>query len=163
MALRKRVFVLTLFMITIVRLVPRRSSAQSDCTSTIISLAPCLNYITGSTDTPAVACCSQLEKVVQSEPRCLCLILDGGAAQFGVTVNQTKALELPGACSVQTPPVSRCKDAAAVAPAPPPGSGSETTPGGVSRGSFLQPVAFPVVFSVGFIILAYFSMHYMSS
>ncbi|KAL0914335.1 hypothetical protein M5K25_014676 [Dendrobium thyrsiflorum] len=165
MALRLQVLVFTLVMIMIIRLMPRRASAQSssDCSSTIISLAPCLNYITGSSDTPDVPCCSQLAKVVQSEPKCLCLVLNGGASQFGVTLNQTKALALPGACNVQTPPVSRCQDPTdATSPAPAPGSGSDSAPGKTSRGSFLQPVALPILFSVVFIILAGFSMHYIS-
>ncbi|KAI0501223.1 hypothetical protein KFK09_016166 [Dendrobium nobile] len=161
MALRLQVLVFTLVMIMIIRFMPRRAFAQSsDCTSTIISLAPCLNYITGSSDTPAVPCCTQLAQVVQTDPKCLCLVLNGGASQFGVTLNQTKALALPGACNVQTPPVSRCNDA--TSPAPAPGSGLDGAPGKTSRGSFLQPVALPILFSVVFIILVGFSMHYIS-
>ncbi|CAN1807962.1 Non-specific lipid transfer protein GPI-anchored 5 [Linum perenne] len=59
--------------------------AQSDCTNVLISLSPCLNYIT-----------------------CLCQLLNGGGSSFGVNINRTRALELPRACNVQTPPVSRC-------------------------------------------------------
>ncbi|KAK1262603.1 hypothetical protein QJS04_geneDACA021144 [Acorus gramineus] len=85
-----------------------RTSAQSGCTMAIIGLAPCLNYITGNTSTPASSCCSQLTSVVQSNPRCLCSLLNGGGSSFGINVNQTLALALPGACNVQTPPVSQC-------------------------------------------------------
>ncbi|CAL9125651.1 unnamed protein product [Musa acuminata var. zebrina] len=71
-------------------------------------LAPCLNYITGNTSTPSSTCCSQLASVVQSQPACLCSVLNGGASSLGVTNNQTRALALPGACKVQTLPVSDC-------------------------------------------------------
>ncbi|KAK1262607.1 hypothetical protein QJS04_geneDACA021142 [Acorus gramineus] len=84
------------------------TSAQSGCTTAIIGLAPCLNYITGNTSTPASSCCSQLASVVKSNPRCLCSLLNGGGSSFGINVNQTLALALPGACNVQTPPVSQC-------------------------------------------------------
>jgi hypothetical protein len=47
--------------------------------------------------------------VVASNPRCLCTVLGGGASSLGVTVNSTRALELPGACNVKTPPPSECK------------------------------------------------------
>ncbi|KAK1306039.1 hypothetical protein QJS10_CPA10g00752 [Acorus calamus] len=94
------------------------TSAQSGCTTAIIGLAPCLNYITGNTSTPASSCCSQLASVVKSNPRCLCSLLNGGGSSFGINVNQTLALALPGACNVQTPPVSQCN-----------GSGSKATPG----------------------------------
>lgn len=82
--------------------------AQSDCTNVIISLAPCLNYVSGSSSTPSPSCCSQLASVVKSNPRCLCTLLNGGGSSFGVSINETLALALPGACNVETPPVSRC-------------------------------------------------------
>ncbi|XP_064952795.1 non-specific lipid transfer protein GPI-anchored 5-like [Musa acuminata AAA Group] len=88
------------------------ASAQSGCTTTIISLAPCLNYITGNSSTPSSSCCSQLASVVQSQPACLCSVLNGGASSFGITINQTRALAMPAACNVQTPPVSKCNSVA---------------------------------------------------
>ncbi|EXB22123.1 Non-specific lipid-transfer protein-like protein [Morus notabilis] len=89
------------------------ATAQSGCTSVLISLSPCLNYVTGSSSTPTSSCCSQLASVVQSQPRCLCSVLNGGAmSSLGITLNQTLATSLPGACSVQTPPISRCNNAA---------------------------------------------------
>lgn len=93
------------------------SLAQSagGCTTALISLSPCLSYITGSgssssfTTTPSSSCCSRLASVVQSQPQCLCSALnDAAAASLGVTINQTRALALPAACNVQTPPPSRC-------------------------------------------------------
>ncbi|KAG6498671.1 non-specific lipid transfer protein GPI-anchored 2-like isoform X2 [Zingiber officinale] len=79
------------------------ASAQSGCTTAIISLSPCLGYIAGNTSTPSSSCCSQLATVVQSEPACLCSVLNGGASSLGVTVNQTRALALPGACGLRGP------------------------------------------------------------
>ncbi|KAK1309749.1 hypothetical protein QJS10_CPA08g00332 [Acorus calamus] len=102
------------------------SSAQSGCTTAIIGLAPCLNFITGNTSTPASSCCSQLASVVQSNPRCLCTLLNGGGSSFGINVNQTLALALPGACNVQTPPVSQCN--AATTPAQSPNAASKDSP-----------------------------------
>ncbi|KAK1286104.1 hypothetical protein QJS10_CPB20g01573 [Acorus calamus] len=105
-----------------------RTSAQSGCTMVIIGLAPCLNYITGNTSTPASSCCSQLSSVVQSNPRCLCSLLNGGGSSFGINVNQTLALALPGACNVQTPPVSQCNAAAATPPTESPPNATPSTP-----------------------------------
>ncbi|XP_074563757.1 non-specific lipid transfer protein GPI-anchored 5-like [Curcuma longa] len=99
-----------LVVVFIVALLLGTAAAQSStgCTSAIIGLAPCLNYITGNSTTPSSACCSQLASVVQSQPACLCSVLNGGASSFGVTVNQTRALAMPSACRVQTPPASQC-------------------------------------------------------
>ncbi|NP_001238368.1 Non-specific lipid transfer protein GPI-anchored 5-like precursor [Glycine max] len=86
-----------------------QNAAQSGCTNTLTSLSPCLNYIMGSSPTPSASCCSQLSSIVQSSPQCLCSVLNGGGSTFGITINQTLALSLPGACEVQTPPVSQCQ------------------------------------------------------
>ncbi|XP_038718869.1 non-specific lipid transfer protein GPI-anchored 19-like [Tripterygium wilfordii] len=92
--------------------------AQSSCTSVLIGMAPCLNFVTGSSPTPTASCCSQLASVVQSQPQCLCMILNGGGQSLGVTLNETLALALPGACNVQTPPVSKCDAANGPASSP---------------------------------------------
>ncbi|KAG5246230.1 non-specific lipid-transfer protein [Salix suchowensis] len=77
--------------------------AQSSCTNVIISMSPCLNYITGNSSSPSSSCCTQLANVVKSQPQCLCEVVNGGASSLGVNVNQTQALALPSACNVQTP------------------------------------------------------------
>ncbi|MBS2599554.1 protease inhibitor/seed storage/LTP family protein [Salmonella enterica subsp. enterica serovar Typhimurium] len=86
--------------------------AQSDCTSTLITMASCLSFVTGSAKTPPASCCSSLSGVLQSNPRCLCVIVNGGGSSLGVQINQTQALALPSACNLQTPPVSRCYEGA---------------------------------------------------
>ena len=83
------------------------ASAQSGCTVALIGLYPCMNYISGSETAPTTSCCSQLSSVVQSQPECLCSAL-GGDSVGGMTINKTRALELPKACNVQTPPASKC-------------------------------------------------------
>ena len=81
---------------------------SSSCTNVIISMSPCLNYITGNSSTPSSSCCTQLASAVKSQPQCLCEVVNGGASSLGVNVNQTQALALPGACNVQTPSIGRC-------------------------------------------------------
>lgn len=84
------------------------AAAQSSCTSVLVNLSPCLNYITGNSSTPSSGCCSQLASVVRSQPQCLCQVLNGGGSSLGISINQTQALALPSACNVQTPPTSQC-------------------------------------------------------
>ncbi|WCJ23815.1 Bifunctional inhibitor/lipid-transfer protein/seed storage 2S albumin superfamily protein [Euphorbia peplus] len=109
----------------------RGMMAQSDCTNTIISMSPCLNYITGNSSSPSAQCCTQLASVVRSSPQCLCQVLNGGGSSLGLNINQTQALALPGACSVQTPPLSRCNAASpAASPAGTPEVPTSSTPSG---------------------------------
>jgi len=84
------------------------ATAQSGCTTALMGLAPCLNYVTGNSSTPSSSCCSQLATIVQSQPQCLCTLVNGGGSSFGIAINQTLALALPGACNVKTPPASQC-------------------------------------------------------
>ncbi|KAJ6324064.1 hypothetical protein OIU76_011379 [Salix suchowensis] len=139
--------------------------AQSDCTSVLISMSPCLNYITGNSSTPSSQCCTQLSSVVRSSPQCLCQVLKGGGSSLGINVNQTQAIALPGACNVQTPPISSCNNGASPAASPagapeapstPSGTGSKTVPStetdGTSGGS-----------SVGFSISLLFFLLFAAS
>ncbi|KAH9729787.1 AAI domain-containing protein [Citrus sinensis] len=96
------------------------AAQSSDCNNVLISMSPCLDYITGNSSRPSSSCCSELSNTVKSQPQCLCEVIKGGgssASSLGINVNQTQAMALPSACNVQTPPVSRCN-----------GNGSKTVP-----------------------------------
>ncbi|KAA8527624.1 hypothetical protein F0562_034981 [Nyssa sinensis] len=137
------------------------AAQSSSCTNVLISMSPCLNYITGNSSTPSSGCCTQLATVVRSQPQCLCEALNGGGSSLGLNINQTQALALPGACNVQTPPTSRC-NAASPADSPagttdspstvPSGTGSKTVPSvdtGSSDGSSIKltiPLHFVLLF-----------------
>ncbi|KAF8783596.1 hypothetical protein HU200_000485 [Digitaria exilis] len=121
---------------------PRSCAAQatSGCGASILSLAPCLSFTSGSAAAPTGPCCSALAGVLRGEPRCLCAVLGGGASAFGVTVNSTRALELPGKCKVTTPPVSQCDAVGAPAPSPP-ATATPGDPGSSSSPSAPAPTA----------------------
>ncbi|XP_076918620.1 non-specific lipid transfer protein GPI-anchored 26-like [Bidens hawaiensis] len=127
------------------------------CTSVLISMSPCLNYI--HTSTPSTACCSQLASVVQSQPQCLCQVLNGGGSSLGININQTQALELPKACNVQTPPTSQCNAASPTdspsetPPSSTSGPGRETnnvpsTENGSSDATSIRFTTIPIIFSL---------------
>ncbi|OEL32610.1 hypothetical protein BAE44_0006372 [Dichanthelium oligosanthes] len=108
-------------------------SPSSQCTSVLVSLSPCLKYISGNESTVPASCCTQLGKVVQSDPQCLCVALNADPGSLGLSVNRTRALGLPDECKVKTPDVSNCKGGAgAPSTSPTPGTtspaGSKTTP-----------------------------------
>uniref|UniRef100_A0ACD5UY18 Uncharacterized protein n=1 Tax=Avena sativa TaxID=4498 RepID=A0ACD5UY18_AVESA len=140
------------------------ASAQSSsgCTQTLISMSPCLNYITGNETTPSKSCCSALGTVVTSKPECLCVALNSDPAALGIdNVNKTRALGLPDACAVTTPPLSNCASAPTTSPSsgtpasPSAGAGSKTTPDIGNGGSSLQRSAGIVA---GFIVAVVYAV-----
>jgi len=40
------------------------AQSSSSCTNVMMSMSPCLNYVTGNSSTPSSGCCSQLANVV---------------------------------------------------------------------------------------------------
>ncbi|GJM96281.1 hypothetical protein PR202_ga13102 [Eleusine coracana subsp. coracana] len=113
-------------------------SGDSDCTSALVSLSPCMDYISGNgTAAPSSSCCSQLRTVVQSKPQCLCSALGSGASSSPSAASQSTGSArsaFPKACNVQTPPVSDCSKGSGGS-----GGGSKATPslpsGGAKLGS----------------------------
>ncbi|GJT54640.1 non-specific lipid-transfer protein-like protein [Tanacetum coccineum] len=99
---------MSVVLVVIVMICGGANAQSSSCTSSLMGLSPCLNFVTGNTTTPSPTCCSQLANVVQTQPRCLCSLLNGNVPNIGVSINQTLALTLPGACQVQTPSISLC-------------------------------------------------------
>ncbi|GJN23048.1 hypothetical protein PR202_gb10664 [Eleusine coracana subsp. coracana] len=86
-------------------------SSGTGCMPELVSLSPCMAYMSGN-----------LSDVLRSSPRCLCMVLGGTAASLGVAIDSARAMQLPGACKVQAPPASQCN-----------GSGSKATPTPVTQ------------------------------
>uniref|UniRef100_A0A0D9WW34 Bifunctional inhibitor/plant lipid transfer protein/seed storage helical domain-containing protein n=1 Tax=Leersia perrieri TaxID=77586 RepID=A0A0D9WW34_9ORYZ len=104
--------------------------SSSGCTQTLLSMSPCLNYLTGNETAPSASCCSKLGDVVKSQPECLCVALNADPASLGLSIDRARALGLPDACKVKTPSASNCKSGAGApttTPSPA-GTGSKATP-----------------------------------
>nr|GMD83755.1 non-specific lipid-transfer protein-like protein At2g13820 [Ipomoea batatas] len=126
------------------------AQSSDDCTNVIISMSPCLNYITGNSSLPTAGCCTQLGTVVKSKPECLCQVLNGGGSNLGLNINQTQALALPAACKIQTPPTSTCNTGSpsgspsGTSGSPNTGSsgGSKSTPSSATSVKLAAPLVF---------------------
>ncbi|WJX84253.1 hypothetical protein P8452_66846 [Trifolium repens] len=124
MAQRNIEMLLSMFFVVVTLWGVTVAQIDSSCANVLISLSPCLDYITGQTSTPSSGCCSQLASVMGSQPQCLCEVVNGGASSIAASlnINQTRALGLPTACNVQTPLINTCSGSAS----------SSTPPAGVS-------------------------------
>jgi hypothetical protein len=90
------------------RCAAQQAPSGNGCMPELVSLTPCVDYMSGNVTAPDGPCCSALSGVLRSSPRCLCMVLGGTAASLGVAVDSARALQLPGACKVQAPPASQC-------------------------------------------------------
>ncbi|CAI0553320.1 unnamed protein product [Linum tenue] len=141
----------------------------ADCSTVVMSLSDCLTFVeNGSTTTkPEGACCSGLDTVLKTNADCLCQAFKS-SAQMGIPLNVTKALTLPSACKLKTPPMSSCQLSMAPAGAPvavggstalPPSEMTESAPapspvGGATPSNSAHAVAVSGVFSVGSLVAA---------
>ncbi|KAH9289084.1 hypothetical protein KI387_033201 [Taxus chinensis] len=108
--------------------VAQSPAPSSGCATSLITLSPCVGYITSNvTTSPTQGCCTALSSVVQNSAVCLCQLFSTNNP-LGFPINQTRALALPGACKITTPPLSQCKGA----PAPSASAGASAP---ASRGS----------------------------
>ena len=78
------------------------------CMPELVSLNPCMDYMSGNETAPDGPCCSAVSGMLRSSPGCLCMVVGGTAASLGVAVDGDRALQLPAACKVQAPPASQC-------------------------------------------------------
>ncbi|XVF69361.1 hypothetical protein PTKIN_Ptkin11bG0075400 [Pterospermum kingtungense] len=90
---------------------PSAEAPTTDCLTNLLNLSDCLSYVTAGSKqkTPDKNCCPELAGLVESNPQCLCYLLDKNAtSSYGINVDMKRALNLPNVCHVSTPPVSLC-------------------------------------------------------
>lgn len=87
----------------------RCAAAGSGCMPELVSLSPCMDYMSGNASTPDGPCCTALSGMLRSSPGCLCTVVLGATpASLGVAVDGDRVSQLPVACKVQAPPASQC-------------------------------------------------------
>ncbi|CAL1414064.1 unnamed protein product [Linum trigynum] len=101
----------------------------ADCSTVVLALSDCLTFVlNGSTTTkPEGTCCSGLETVLNTNADCLCQTFKS-SGEMGIALNVTKALTLPSACKLKTPPMSSCQLSMAPAGSPVVAGGSTAVP-----------------------------------
>ncbi|KAF2286487.1 hypothetical protein GH714_017303 [Hevea brasiliensis] len=84
---------------------------------------PCLTYATGKANTPTKDCCSEVKDLKDSDPKCLCYIIQqtrNGSEQIkSLGIQQDRLLQLPSACQLQNASVSFCPKLLGLSPSSP--------------------------------------------
>jgi hypothetical protein len=86
----------------------QRAPSGPGCMPELVSLNPCMDYMSGNATAPDGPCCSAVSGMLRASPSCLCMVVGGTAATLGVAVDGDRALRLPAACQVQAPPANQC-------------------------------------------------------
>ncbi|RDX67677.1 Non-specific lipid-transfer protein-like protein, partial [Mucuna pruriens] len=126
-----------------------------DCTNLALTLVDCLSFVSNDSTVkkPEGKCCSALKSVLNTAPNCLCEVFNS-SAQFGVSLNLTKALTLPAACKLSTPSLANCALSLSPAPAPAPGpSSTSSTATGVPSPSPGNTASALIPFPAGSLII----------
>ena len=83
-----------------------------ECSSDFQKLSGCLSYATGKANTPTKDCCLSLQNIKESDPKCLCFIMqqtnNGSAPIKNLGIQEAKLLQLPTACQLQNASLSFC-------------------------------------------------------
>ncbi|VYS55493.1 unnamed protein product [Arabidopsis thaliana] len=81
---------------------------KEECTAQLVGMATCLPYVQGQAKSPTPDCCSGLKQVINSDMKCLCVIIqERNDPDLGLQVNVSLALALPSVCHA-TADITKC-------------------------------------------------------
>ncbi|KAG7639679.1 putative plant lipid transfer protein/Par allergen [Arabidopsis thaliana] len=76
-----------------------KTKDKEECTEQLVGMATCLPYVQGQAKSPTPDCCSGLKQVLNSNKKCLCVIIqDRNDPDLGLQINVSLALALPSVC-----------------------------------------------------------------
>ncbi|CAE6048961.1 unnamed protein product [Arabidopsis arenosa] len=85
-----------------------KAKDKEECTEQLVGMATCLPYVQGQAKSPTPDCCSGLKQVLNSNKKCLCVIIqDRNDPDLGLQINVSLALALPSVCHA-TADVTKC-------------------------------------------------------
>ncbi|KAF9686190.1 hypothetical protein SADUNF_Sadunf03G0132800 [Salix dunnii] len=94
-----------------------------ECSGDFQKVMGCLSYATGKANTPTKDCCSSVQDIKESDPKCLCFIMQkthNGSAQIkALGIQEAKLLQLPTACQLQNASLSFCPKLLGISPGSP--------------------------------------------
>lgn len=86
---------------------------QNECADQLNKVMDCLDFAKGTTATPSAKCCGSVKDMKDSNPKCLCFIIQqahGGSSDMvkSLGIQEAKLLQLPSACQIKNASVSDC-------------------------------------------------------
>ncbi|KAI3472130.1 hypothetical protein Pfo_029618 [Paulownia fortunei] len=76
---------------------------KKECQDQLVSLSPCLTFVSGDAKAPTPTCCTELKKDVTKSKLCLCILIkDRNEPGVGFKLNATLALGLIPICRIHS-------------------------------------------------------------
>lgn len=88
---------------------PLSVQADTSCLNSLLSMMPCISYVSDESPEVSPPCCPSISAVLASQPLCLCYVLNGEVGKLlSKPIDESRALGLPGICKLTTPPITEC-------------------------------------------------------
>lgn len=88
------------------------AGTEEQCGPDFQKVVVCLSYATGKAATPTKDCCDTVKSIKDSDPKCLCYIIQqthkGNEQIKNMGIQEAKLLQLPSACSLKNASLSDC-------------------------------------------------------
>ncbi len=161
---------------TIISTVNGADDLSTKCGQVVEKVIPCLNFATGKAATPSKECCDAAKAIKESEPKCLCYIIQqthkGSPESKQMGIQEAKLLQLPSACNVENASITECPKLLGLPPNSPdaaiftnsskvtPSASTETSPSTTQSpngyGSMLKPpmITDLVVLALAIVVIA---------
>jgi len=85
---------------------------STKCAQVVQKVIPCLNFASGKEATPKKECCDATTSIKESNPECLCYIIQqthkGSPEIKNLGIQEDKLLQLPSLCNVKNASITNC-------------------------------------------------------
>ncbi|KAF3431039.1 hypothetical protein FNV43_RR25769 [Rhamnella rubrinervis] len=96
---------------------------EEKCGADFTKVVVCLSYATGKATTPTKDCCDTVKGIKDSDPECLCYIMQqthkGNEQIKNMGIQEAKLFQLPSACSLKNASLSDCPKLLGLSPSSP--------------------------------------------
>ena len=112
MEMKMKMMVMMIMVVVVGSEVAEAATMEEKCGADFQKLAVCLTYATGKAKTPSKDCCDSVKGIKDSEPECLCYIIqqthNGNDKIKSMGIQETKLLALPSDCAVKNASLTEC-------------------------------------------------------
>ncbi|KAI4297105.1 hypothetical protein L6164_037010 [Bauhinia variegata] len=105
-------FFFFIFLLTLAAGTVYGDDLRDKCTKDVQKVIPCLSFAKGDAAVPTKECCSAATAIKESEPDCLCYIIQqthkGSPESKSLGIQEARLLQLPSVCNIKNASITNC-------------------------------------------------------